>query len=46
MSLGVVGDRFFSFFPKIMDWEGLLDTLGDALTACNQWFGFRWICNN
>jgi len=21
---------FFSFFPKIMDWEGLLGTLGDA----------------
>jgi len=24
MSLGVVGDGFFSFFSKIMDWEGLL----------------------
>jgi hypothetical protein len=25
--------QFFSFFPKIMDWEGLLGTLGDALRA-------------
>jgi hypothetical protein len=30
VSLEVVGDRFFSFFPKIMDQEGLFDTLGDA----------------
>jgi hypothetical protein len=30
VSLGVVGDEFFSFFPKIMDREGLLGTLGDA----------------
>jgi hypothetical protein len=31
VSLGVVGDGLFSFFPKIMDWEGLSATLGDAL---------------
>lgn len=32
--LGVVGDGFgFSFFPKNMDIEGLLGTLGDALSA-------------
>ena len=30
MSLEVVGGEFFSFFSKITDWEGLLDTLGDA----------------
>jgi len=33
MSFGVVGNGFFSFFPKIMDWKGLLGTLGDALTS-------------
>jgi len=27
----VVGDGIFSFFLKIMDWKGLLGTLGDAL---------------
>jgi hypothetical protein len=27
----VVGDGFFSFLLKIMDWEELLGTLGDAL---------------
>jgi hypothetical protein len=31
VSLGVVGDGFFSFFPKIVDSEEILDTLGDAL---------------
>jgi hypothetical protein len=31
VSLRVVEDGFFSFFPKIMDWEGLLYTLGMPL---------------
>ena len=33
VNLGVVGDEFFSFFPKFMDWEGLLGTLGDTLIS-------------
>jgi hypothetical protein len=32
VSLGVVGDRFFSIFSKIIDCEGLLGTLGDDQT--------------
>jgi len=28
VSLAVVGDRFYLFFLKIMNWYGLLDTLG------------------
>jgi hypothetical protein len=31
VSLRVVADGFFLFFPKIMDWEGLLYTLGMPL---------------
>jgi len=34
--LGVVGDVFFSILPKIMDWEIVLGTLGDALML--KWF--------
>jgi hypothetical protein len=29
--LVVVGDRVFSILPKILDWETVLGTLGDAL---------------
>jgi hypothetical protein len=31
VGLGVVGDYFFVVLPKILDWESVLGTLGDAL---------------
>ena len=30
--MGVVGDDFFPILLKILDWESVLDTLGDALS--------------
>jgi hypothetical protein len=32
VGLGVVGDDFFPILLKILDWESVLDTLGDALS--------------
>jgi len=31
VGLGIVGDEFFLFLLKILDWEALLGTLGDTL---------------
>jgi hypothetical protein len=31
VGLETLRDVFFLFFPKILDWEALLGTLGDAL---------------
>ena len=41
VSLGVVVDRFFSFFQKIIDWEGILGTLGDALIYYQGYFDMK-----
>jgi hypothetical protein len=32
VALGVVGNEFFSILPKFLNWETVLDTLGDALS--------------
>ena len=31
--LGVIGDVFFFNLAKVLDWESILGTLGDALTT-------------
>jgi hypothetical protein len=41
VSLGVIRDRLFSFFSKIMDWKGLLGTLGDALIYYQGYFDMK-----
>ena len=31
--MGVIGDVFFFNLAKVLDWESILGTLGDALTT-------------
>jgi hypothetical protein len=33
VGLETLGDEFFSFLPKILDYKALLSILGDALRA-------------
>ncbi|OQU77745.1 hypothetical protein SORBI_3009G096100 [Sorghum bicolor] len=39
LGLETIGDGCFPFLPKILDWEALLGTLGDAFTDCKKKVG-------
>ena len=36
VGLGIVGDEFFPILLKIIEWETVLGTLGDALTLLQK----------
>jgi len=36
VGLGIVGDEFFPILLKILEWETVLGTLGDALTLLQK----------